>query len=67
MIMSREDERPEPVAQAAGLLGVFKRRDQVGKRGVVDAATAFRCGDGETDGEVGLPHARRTHDVMLTF
>ena len=46
------------MAQAAGLLGIFERRDQVGERGVVDAAATFGRGDGEADGQVGLPDAR---------
>ncbi len=46
------------MAQSAALLRVLQRRDQVGERRVVDAAPALGCGDGETDGEVGLPDAR---------
>src|SRR5439155_16319145 len=37
-----KDESPEPMAQPAGLLGVLERGDQVGKRGVVDAAPVPR-------------------------
>jgi hypothetical protein len=41
------------------LLRVLERRDEVGERGVVDAAAALGRGDGEAHGQVRLPDARR--------
>src|SRR2546426_2041345 len=52
---TREDQGPETVAQPAGLLGVLERRDEVGERGVVDAAPALGRSDRVAEGQVGLP------------
>src|SRR5437763_8842115 len=53
-----EDEGAEPVAQSPRLLRVLERRDEVGERGVVDAAAALGRGDGEAHGQVRLPDTR---------
>ena len=42
----------EPVVEATGCLGLFKRVDEVGQRSVVDPAAALGRGDGQTDRQV---------------
>src|SRR5690606_12015885 len=43
-------------------LRLFERRDQVGKRAVVDAPATLRRGDGKADGQVRLADARRSKE-----
>ncbi len=62
MIMRLGKTGAEPVAQSPRLLRVLGRRDEVGERGVVDAAAALGRGDGEAHGQVRLPDARRPEE-----
>src|SRR5262245_44464348 len=55
-------EHLEPLLQATGRLCFFERVDQVSERAVVDAPTALRGGDGESDSEMGFTDARRTEE-----
>ena len=64
-----EAERLQAVRQGAGLLGFLQRGDQVGEGGIVDPATAFDRGDGQTQGEMGFPDPRRAQqdDVLMAI
>jgi hypothetical protein len=51
------------------LLRILERGDEVGERGVVDAAATLGRGDGEAHGQVRLPDARRPeeHDILASL
>lgn len=55
----RKAERAEAAGELATDLRLFERRDEIGERRVVDAPSALRRGDGETDGEMRFADAGR--------
>src|SRR5690606_17680828 len=65
----RFSEHLEPLLELACGLGLFQAGDEVGERAVVDAPAALGCGNGETDGQVGLADAGRAEEdhVLLAL
>ncbi len=59
---ARVGQHLEPVLQPAGGLGLLERGDQVGQGAVVDPPAALGRGDGQADGQMSLPDARRAEE-----
>ncbi|MEQ8329687.1 MAG: hypothetical protein RH859_04405 [Longimicrobiales bacterium] len=55
----RVGQRLETMAELARGLGLLEGGDEVGEGAVVDAPTVLGRGDGQADGQVGLPDAGR--------